>query len=164
MNANHTAEMAWELRHNMMRVALGILQQNANAEDAVSEALFKAYQNAHTLREERYFKTWIMRILVRCCYDMLRKHKREVLVEDFSVYDKPALENQEGSVFELLQALPLHYRDVLILHYYEGFKAKEIAHVLGLPTPTVLVRLARGRDRLRLLLEKEEAFYAEQSI
>lgn len=164
MDANETATRAWELRLNMMRVALSILRNGADAEDAISEAILKACRSAGRLRTEEQFKPWLISILVRCCYDILRKRKHELLAEDVASYREQVLENEQGSVFELLQELSPNYRNVLILHYYEGFKAKEIARVLSMPLGTVLVSLSRGRNKLRALLEKEDFAYAEKSI
>jgi RNA polymerase sigma-70 factor (ECF subfamily) len=156
--------MAWELRQNMMRVAVGILRNGIEAEDAVSDAIFKAYQQSEQLREKRHFKTWLTKIVVRCCYDVMRRHRNEILTDDFTAYDEPVLENEDGSVLELVKELPLHYREALILHYYEGYKAHEIAHVLSVPTVTILVRLSRGRKKLRTLLEKEDICYGKQTV
>ncbi len=164
MEANETAQRAWELRANMMRVAAGIVQNGADAEDAVSEAIIKACGACGRLSDEGRFKAWLMRILVRCCYDILRARKKVSPAGDDTVFDRPVLEGTEGSVYELIEELPQNYRKVLILYYYEGFKAKEIARVLGMPAGTVLVNLSRGRSKLRALLEREEAYYGEQTI
>ncbi len=164
MDAREMAFRAWEFRVNMARVALSILHQGADAEDAISEAIIKACQNAESLRDTEHIRTWLMRILVRCCYDILRGRKREIPDADMRAYDSPVLENEEGSVFALIQELPEGYRKILTLHYYEGFKVREIAHVLSMPMGTVAVMLARGRSKLRALLEEEETLYAKQGI
>ena len=60
MDANETATRAWELRLNMMRVALSILRNGADAEDAISEAILKACRSAGRLRTEEQFKPWLI--------------------------------------------------------------------------------------------------------
>lgn len=164
MDAKEAGVRAWDLRVNMMRVAMSILRHGEDAQDALSEAILKASQNSSSLREAQYFKPWLMRILVRCCYDILRKRKREVLSDDFTAYDQSVFDDAEGSVYELIQQLSPAYRQVLTLYYYEGFKTREIAHVLSMPLGTVVGTLARGRGKLRVLLEKEEVQYEEQTI
>lgn len=165
MDANEAMARAWAYRVNMMRLALSIVRQTADAEDAVSAAMLSACQGAPALRDERTFTAWIMRILTRSCYDLLRRRQREVPTEDMAAYDGPGLAGTEGTVFEAIQTLPEAYHRVLVLHYYEGFKAREIAHILSVPLGTVLVRLSRGRDKLKFILhDMEEAAHEQTAI
>lgn len=162
MDANEAMARAWAFRVSLMRLAVSILHHTADAEDAVSTAMLNASRSAQTLRDEGTFNAWIMRILVRSCYDLLRKRKREVPTEDMAVYDGPALEGVGGTVFDAIQTLPDAYRRTLVLHYYEGFKAREIAHILSIPLGTVLVRLSRGRDRLKMILQETEVAHDDK--
>lgn len=162
MDANEVATSAWALRVNLMRVAVSILRHNADAEDAVSMAMLNAYRSAGGLHDADKLNAWIMRILVRCCYDVLRQRKREGAVEDLEAVEPPVLEGSEGSVFESIQQLAEPYRRILVLFYYEGFKAREIAHILSIPLGTVLVQLSRGRAKLKEILEKEGVVHGEE--
>ena len=65
----------------------------------------------------------------------------------------PAPEAEDGSVLAAVNGLPPHYRAVIYLFYYEGYQAAEIGQILGVPTATVHTRLARGRTKLRTVLE-----------
>ena len=64
----------------------------------------------------------------------------------------PAPEAEDGSVLAAVNELPAHYRAVIYLFYYEGYDAREIGQILGIPTVTVHTRLARGRAKLKELL------------
>ena len=64
----------------------------------------------------------------------------------------PAPEAEDGSVLAAVNELPAHYRAVIYLFYYEGYDAREIGQILGIPTATVHTRLARGRAKLKELL------------
>lgn len=64
----------------------------------------------------------------------------------------PAPEAEDGSVLAAVNQLPAHYRAVIYLFYYEGYDAREIGQILGIPTATVHTRLARGRAKLKELL------------
>lgn len=165
MDGNEAANLAWDMRVSLTRVALSILHHNADAEDAVSSAMVQAYRSAETLRDASRFAPWMMRILVRGCYDILRRRKREVLTDDMSTYDLPILTGMDSSILGYIQALPPAYQRVLVLHYYEGFKTSEIAHILSLPLGTVLVQLSRGRKKLKQIMLSEEATqHDEQAI
>ena len=67
----------------------------------------------------------------------------------------PAPEAEDGSLLAAVDLLPPKYRAVIYLYYYEGYAAKEIGALLGLPTATVNTQLARGREKLKNLLESE---------
>lgn len=155
MDANEAARRVWDLRVNMSRVALSMLHHNADAEDAVSTAMMRVCQRISTLKKEDVFNAWAMTILVRCCHDIIRKRKKEVLIDTPDIYDAPVIENTADSIFEIIQAMPDIFKNVLILHYYEGFKAAEIAGILSVPLGTVLVRLSRGRAKLKEILLRE---------
>lgn len=64
----------------------------------------------------------------------------------------PAPEAEDGSVLAAVNQLPAHYRAVIYLFYYEGYDAREIGQILGIPAATVHTRLARGRAKLKELL------------
>ncbi len=162
MDANEAAARAWALRVNLMRVALSILRQSADAEDAVSTAMLTACQRAAQLSDPDKYTAWLMRILVRGCYDILRKRRRESPEGDPAAFDRPILMTPETTVWDAILTLPEPYRSILILHYYEGFKAREIAGILGMPLGTVLVRLSRGRTQLKESLIAEGVVHGDE--
>lgn len=73
MDTNTAMARAWDRRVSLMRVAVSIVRRSQDAEDAVSNAILQAGCAAGSLRDERRFDAWLMRILVRCCYDILRR-------------------------------------------------------------------------------------------
>ncbi len=147
----------WALHVPMLRLALSILRHPQNAEDAVSTAVITAYRKLHTLRDDAALKPWLMRITARCCYDQLRRGKRETtLAEPLDNASEPFEEPLDGTLLDLLERLPQGQRQVLVLYYYENFSTAEIAHILGLPRTAVSMRMSRARTRLKELLKEEE--------
>ena len=157
MNRTQLDETIWELHVPLLRLAMSILRHPQNAEDAVSQAVITAYAKMDTLRQDSAAKAWLMKITARCCYDQLRKRKREVLAAEPELGASPFEEPLEGSLFSLLQRLPQGQAQVLTLYYYEGFSIAETASVLGLTQATVSMRLSRGRKRLKEWLMEEES-------
>lgn len=150
-------ERLWEMRVSMLRLAYSILRHPQDAEDAVSSAVVTVYQRIGSLRDERAFAPWVLRITANCCYDALRRAKRERALAREEKMAGALFERPEGdSLLETLCALPPPLSQVLELYYYENFSTREIARALGLPEGTVRVRLSRGRRRLKDMLEKEE--------
>lgn len=150
-----------------------------DAEDAVQEALMKAYQSFGQLQDRNAAGAWLAQILVNCCRDRGRSRSREPAlvdiesVEEFSLYRKIAREDPfpysdslhldflhlfgKEDVTQVLLLLPQIYRVPLVLVYMDGFATKEVAKMLDVPLGTVLARLHRGRK----LFEKTMWNYAE---
>lgn len=138
----------------MYRYALGVLRNPADAEDAVGEAVLKAYAHLEQLKDPDRFKAWIMSILANEIRTMLSKKNRMELSEDMSKYEQSAPQ-KDKTLWYLVMDLPREFRDVVILFYYEGFRTKEIGRILKLSEGTVKSRLSRAREKLRTALEEE---------
>ena len=88
------------------------------------------------------------------CKDLLKSPWRKRNCDLDSCLEIPAPEVRDGSVLAAVNELPDTYRAVIYLFYYEGYQAAEIGKILGIPTPTVHTRLARGREKLKPILEE----------
>ena len=141
---------------SMSRAALAILHNEEDAADAIAETVMEAFAQLHTLRQPKYFKTWLTRALICNCYDILRQRRRFVPLEDIPEPAGGEPDDQALDVRESLAALAENDRLVLTLHYLDGLKVKEIAKVLGVKAGAVKSRLMRGRNRLqKIYLERE---------
>ena len=144
------------VRHQdaLFRAAKAILRSDEDAEDAVQEAICAAFTNRDSLRDVEKFKSWMLRILTNKCYDICRKRKPTVALED--VADTlPAASTDPTERMTLWQAvlsLSDDLRVTVTLFYYEDLTIRQIARVLSLSEPAVKTRLSRGRDRLRRLM------------
>ena len=134
----------------MYRVAWSILRNNADCEDALQNALLRAWEKRNTLREERYFRTWLTRILINSCKETLRRQKRETPAADFP--EAAAPQGADPALWESLRALDEKYRVTVILHYRDGYGIREIASILRIPESTVKTRLSRARQQLKSIL------------
>jgi len=155
MTRERLYEQLWEHRVSMLRLAWSILRHDQNAEDAVSTAILQACSKADALRDENALKPWLMRITANCCYDLLRRAKRERIHLESMENSGLFISGYEGSLLEVVSCLPAETAQVLTLFYYENFSTAEIAHVLGWTGAAVRVRLLRGRRQLRRLIEEE---------
>ena len=136
----------------MYRVAWSILRNEADVQDALQDAVLKAWEKRDKLREEKYFRTWMTRILINVCYDTQRMHRKivpldKIPVQSFSVPDP--------DLAMALEALPEKLRLPLVLCYSEGMTYEEAADVLRIPMTTLRGRLRRGKKELRKELDAE---------
>ena len=142
-----------EAHHAMLyRVAYTILQNDDACRDALQDTALRAWEKRHTLREDRYFRTWVTRILINTCYDTRRRHHRIVVMEEVPEQSVPP---QDPGLSMALEQLPERLRLPLVLHYAEGMSYAEIAEVLRLPQSTIRSRLHNAREQLRKELEAE---------
>lgn len=153
INKEEFASLIHENQLLMYRFALGILKSEMDAEDAVSEAVIKAWEHLDKLRKKEKFKSWIMTILANETKNILTKKKKVELMESLDNFGKAAC-TDGTELWELVMELPEDFRMVVILYYYEGFSTKEIAKILKISGGTVKSRLSRARQKLKVLLEE----------
>ena len=137
----------------LYRVAYTILRSDDACRDALQDAALRAWEKRSTLREPRYFRTWVTRILINICYDVRRKRRRVVYLED--VPEPAAPPPPDPELAAVLKQLPERLRLPLVLYYAEGMSYAEIASALRVPQSTVRNRLHNGKKRLRKELEAE---------
>lgn len=155
MNKEKFAIEVLDAEETMYRIAKSILIYDCDCEDAVQEAVLKAFSKLRSLREERYFKTWLIRILINECY---RKKKAESKIVPFEEYAacEPANNDNYSYLYQAVLSLKEPIRIVIVLHYIEGYSVEEIGKILKIPSGTVKSRLHTGRKLLREELEDEE--------
>lgn len=134
---------------SLYKVAAAILKNDDDTADAISETILICWEKLDELRQEQYFKTWLIRILINQCNAIYRQHKQ---VEPFEIVpdeavDDPAYERVEW--LDLLAKLNKPHREAVILYYAEGFKVREIADILGVSESTVKKRLVNARQQVR---------------
>lgn len=128
-------------------IAMSMLQNEKDCEDAIQTAILTAFEKLHTLRNEKYFKTWLVRILINVCNKQLKNRSRQAALSNDSQLTETAKESMEVRI--AIEILPLKIRQVIVLYYFEQFSVKEISVILKIPKGTVMSRLARGRELLK---------------
>lgn len=142
-------------KQSLYKIARSYFQSGMDAEDAVAQTVMNAWEKLHTLKKPAYFKTWLTRILLNNCNDILR-HRRNTVALD-TLPEREGAEDDHGDLYfaELMARLSPNLRIAMQLYYGEGFNTREIGELLNVPVGTVTARLKRGRDILARL-EKEE--------
>lgn len=131
---------------DMYRVALAILMNDEDAADAIQDTILVCWEKMNTLKNVRYFKTWMTRILINHCY---RIRKSAGSTEALEGYEEPAVYDEYNlELKEALSILDEKYRMIMTLFYSEGYHIEEIAKILRISKSTVQTRLQRGREKL----------------
>ena len=142
------SERVRALQGPLWRIAWAILRNSADCDDAIQEALLRAWNRIGSLRDETAFDAWLMRILVNESKDILRRRARRPQTSMEAAPELTAPE-ENTALRDAILALPLSLRLPLLLHYMEGYSVKETARMLHLPETTVHWRLHAARKRIR---------------
>ena len=146
------SERVLECEQTLYRVSMSMLKNETDCEDAVQSALLAAYEKLDTLKNEDFFKTWLVRILINICNQQLRTKNRVISLQDYT--DTPSVSDDCNIDVKIaLEQLPVKIREVVVLYYMEDFSVKEISQILKIPNGTVKSRLSKGRKLLKLSME-----------
>jgi RNA polymerase sigma-70 factor (ECF subfamily) len=143
-------------QETMYRVAKSILGNDADCADAIGEAIVKAFSRLDMLRQDKYIKTWLVRIVINECYTLLRRRKKVVALEDYMIEAQPAPAEDYSELYQAVSHLPESIRLCVCLYYLEGYSVRETAKIMDTTETAVRKRLARAREKLRLELDPEE--------
>ena len=142
------------LKQRLYRTAYLYLGSEADALEAVDEAVYQALRALKQLKQPEFFETWLTRILINTCHKDLRRRRRfqpvEVLPDTAGpdAYDHLPLKEAIGT-------LPEELRAVVILRFFSGYTQAETAELLSIPQGTVATRQRRALQLLRLELGEE---------
>lgn len=134
---------------SLYRVAKGYFTSEAEIADAMAETVLLAYEHLPEVRQGKYFKTWLIRILINVCNKTKRRIARYEPVEivpEISYLDQSF---SDLEFREMLSSFPEDCQMILLLYYGEQFSVREIADLLDLKENTVKSKLQRTRERLR---------------
>lgn len=136
-------------KENMYKIARSYLKCDADVADAMQETALKCFEKIKNLDNPKFFKTWMTRILINNCNDIIRKGKTVQLFADYKEIDLEEKPEDLREFNELIQSLDEKYRTILVMYYVEGFKIQEIANILDVNVNTVNSRLRRSRIILK---------------
>jgi RNA polymerase sigma-70 factor (ECF subfamily) len=138
----------------LYKIAMMYLGNKEDTEEAVQEAFMKLLYKAPKFNEHEHEKAWLIRVLINICKNMASSlwHKRVVKMDSVEACYDSAVDLQ---LLDSVLKLPVKYKAVIHLYYYEDYSVKKIAEILKLSDSAVKMRLQRGRELLKFELEGE---------
>nr|WP_317449085.1 RNA polymerase sigma factor [uncultured Sellimonas sp.] len=139
------------------RICLIHLQNSADTEDIFQTVFLKYVLRSVPFESEEHEKAWLIRVTINACRDLRRSFfkSRTVLLDDLIEMPAPMLQSNR-EVLEAVLSLPKKYKDVVYLHYYEGYTAAEIGEILGKNVNTIYTLMTRSKKLLKEKLEGDE--------
>jgi RNA polymerase sigma-70 factor (ECF subfamily) len=164
-NKNAFGEIVERYRRMVARTVKGMLGDSVYAEDIGQEVFIKLYYSLSEFRGDSKLSTYIQRIAVNLTLNEIKRRKKFFSMfsqkgnnemYEFEVPDYDTQEKREASeiVTKALQAMDPKFRIILTMRMLQGYSTKETAEVLNLPLGTVLSRLSRAQEQLKIILKK----------
>lgn len=135
---------------SMYRVGKAIVKTDSECADVIQNTILKAYESIQSLREPKYFKSWIIRIVINESKLLLKSNRRYVLFNSMesNIRGHVADSQRALEIQESVDALDSHLKMIAVLFYYEDLPVKEISRLLKVPEGTIKSRLFRIRETL----------------
>ena len=165
-NVSAYGELIAEYQVYLYKTAFLYVKNEADSLDAVQECVTKGMLGIEKLKEPRYFKTWITKILINC----IRQDKKRAQTISLDEYLETGIENymieEKVDLYDAIDSLKDQYKTVVILFYFQELKIREIAQIMDVPEGSVKAMLYRAKKQLRSRLtdnveEKEVKHYAK---
>lgn len=147
---------------DILRLAYLYTRDRSKSEDVFQEVFIRAYRKSDSFRGDSSIKTWLLRITMNVCRDMMREFWwRRVMVvappeqidRGLSAEHQALLHDRNDTLLQTVYAIPRSFKEVILLYYYEELETKEISTVLRIPEGTVRSRLHRAREHLKQQLK-----------
>lgn len=141
---------------DLYKVAIAMTKNEDDALDCIQEAILQAYISIKDLRQDEYFKTWLIKILINKCNALLKKNKK-ILNLDVNTSKNDKVEQSDRlELKDSINNLDSDLKIIVILYYYEDMSIKDISESLNIPQGTIKSRLSRARSKLKEMLSIAE--------
>lgn len=158
MNKERFCEQIRLCERAMYSVAFSVLKNETDSAEVISEAIYRAYKKLDTLKNEKAFKPWILRIVHNTAVEEIRKNSKVIAMDEISDsfyrgFEQKLAENI--SLKNAVDSLKQPYRTAVVLFYYENLSVLQIAQITETTPAAVKQRLSRARNILKELLKED---------
>ena len=150
---DNTTELVEKYGDLLYRICFLRLRSRYDAEDAVQETFLRYIRKQPDINDPEHLKAWFCRVAINICHDAARRKKVRSYIPLDAIGDIASEDEESAEIIRSLSLLPEKYGNVLFLYYAEGYDVRSIAKIVGCGESAVKMRLKRGRDRLREILE-----------
>jgi RNA polymerase sigma factor (sigma-70 family) len=150
---NPNLQTAYDRHADMLfRLSYSILFSREDAEDAVHDVFIKYVSKSPHFREYEHEKAWFIRVTINQCRDLQRRRQIRSYIPLEEITELPVEQFRSNEVLKSIIALPEKYKLSILIHYLEGYSVEQTSKILGISRSAVKMRLARGREMLKIEL------------
>lgn len=160
MTKEELGQLILSSEQQLYATAKTILKNDQDCADAIQESIVKAFSKIHTLKKDRYAKTWLIRILINECYNIVRQDgmKNQLDEKHMDIINQQEEKRDYSKLYSAVNELKEELRIPVVLYYMEDFSVREIAQILEISEGAVQKRLARARGKLKKRIELKEIY------
>lgn len=153
---NSVEEIVNKYSSMVFKLALSQAKNKANAEDIFQEVFLRYFKTDKTFESEEHRKAWLIKVTVNCCRKLWGSawYRNTVPLRDNLEFET----EEEGELYFSVLELPLKYRTVIHLFYYEDLSVAEIGEILNLRETTIRSQLCRARAMLKVKLKGDYSY------
>lgn len=141
---------------DLYKVAIAITKNEDDALDCIQETILQSYISIKNLKNDEYFKTWLIKILINKCNELLKKNKKRLNI-DATITGNSQIEDADKiDIRDSIDSLDDELKILIVLYYYEDMSINDISEVLNIPQGTIKSRLSRARNKLKKMLDINE--------
>lgn len=152
-------ELIAKYKEDLYRTAFSYVKNEQQALDILQETVYKAYVSIKKLKEAKYFKTWITKILINTALSYINKNKKIIYVDAYDSIKEIVVDvfdtNEKIYIWEAIESLETKHREVIVLKYFDDLTITEVARVLDIPVGTAKTYLNKGLEGLRSFMRKD---------
>ena len=137
----------------LYRIAVSMLRSSDDAEDAVQNAFCRYLDKAPEFHDREHEKAWLIRVTINQCKDLMRRRKLRAWLP-IEALTEVGVRPKSTPALDAVSELPEKYKSVIVLYHLEEMSIDEIAAALSLSPSAVKMRLSRGREMMRQIMEK----------
>lgn len=153
MNDDHIKEIFNQYSATLYKISSVMLRNVTDAHDAVQETFLKYMMSNKKFQTVEYEKAWLIRVNINICKNILRFHKNHPVIEYERIAAMPH-SPEENRIMDVLMTLKGKDKEILILHYIEGYSCKEISNILKISENAAKKRLERARKNCKIQYEE----------
>ncbi|MGL5086135.1 MAG: sigma-70 family RNA polymerase sigma factor [Clostridium sp.] len=141
----------------LYKMAFVYVKDRDKSLDIIQECIYKSFKSIKTLKEPKYFKTWITKILINIAIRTIEKDSKIVYLEDENILISSSKESnmeEKLDLYNAIDTLKKEYRIVVIMKYFNDMTSLEISKILNVPESTVKTQLSRSKSKLKAILKE----------
>lgn len=161
-DSNAFYSLICEHKIQMYKIAYSYFKNEQDALEAIQETVYRAYNNLYKLKQQQYFKTWLLRILINYCIDENKRMKKSTMLVETADISQEVDINDKLELNQAISKLNSKYKTIIILKYFEDLTINDIAFIMEKPVGTIKTWLNKALSELRIILREEELDHAIQ--
>lgn len=149
-------EIYYKHKQTLYNISYSYLKNVSDSDDTVQDVFMKYLNSNNDFKNDDELKYWLIRVCINACINEIKStyKKRVVLDNDISLNNDSL--NEDNEIFNYVYNLPLQYKDVIVLYYYESYSVDEISKILKISQANVKKRLERGRNILKTKIGEDK--------